>query len=370
MRIYGSKELVNDVAKRDLCIGCGMCVNICPYFKTYKGKSAMLFPCTLEQGRCNAHCPKTEVDLDALSRFFWNKPYDGAPLGRFRRIQASRAGGKVSGGFQGGGTVSALIAYALDNKLVNGSVLTGTEAIEPVARLVTEPEQVVACAGSKFIAAPTLAALNQAIREGARRLAVVGTPCQMTAVAQMRMNPLERKDFEDPIALTVGVFCNWALDHRQLVEYLTERIDIGGIVGMDIPPPPAEVLVVRTCDGEKHFSLKEIRRLIPHTCFICPDMTAEWSDVSVGMYEGLPGWNTLLIRTQVGLELVERAVADGWLVTEAFPKEKEQALSSAALAKKERSFRNADRHGYLSQIGEDNRPALRVPPEVLARLLG
>ena len=93
MRIYGSKELVNDVAKRDLCIGCGMCVNICPYFKTYKGKSAMLFPCTLEQGRCNAHCPKTEVDLDALSRFFWNKPYDGAPLGRFRRIQASRAGG-------------------------------------------------------------------------------------------------------------------------------------------------------------------------------------------------------------------------------------------------------------------------------------
>jgi coenzyme F420 hydrogenase subunit beta len=370
MRIYGSKELVNDVAKRDLCIGCGMCVNICPYFKTYKGKSAMVFPCTLEQGRCNAHCPKTEVDLDALSRFFWNEAYDGAPLGRFRRIQAARAGGVVGGGFQGGGTVSALIAYALNIKLVNGAVLTGAEGIEPVARLVKEPEQVAACAGSKFIAAPTLAALNEGIREGARRLAVVGTPCQMTAVAQMRMNPLEREDFEDPIALAVGVFCNWALDHRQLVEYLSERVDIGGIVGMDIPPPPAEVLVVKTRDGERHFSLKEIRRLIPHTCFICPDMTAEWSDVSVGMYEGRPGWNTLLIRTQVGLELVERAAADGWLLTEAFPKEKEQALSRAALAKKERSFRNADRHGYLSPVGDDNRPAMRVPPKVLARLLG
>jgi coenzyme F420 hydrogenase subunit beta len=370
MRIYGSKELVNDVARRDLCIGCGMCVNICPYFKTYKGKSAMLFPCTLEQGRCNAHCPKTEVDLDALSRFFWNEPYDGAPLGRFKRIVAAKAGQKVSGSFQGGGSVSALVACALDSKLVKGAVLTAAKGIEPVARLVTEPAQAAACAGSKFIAAPTLAALNQAAREGTRRLAVVGTPCQMTAVAQMRMNPLKREDFEDPVALTVGVFCNLALDHRQLVAYLSERMDIAEITGMDIPPPPAEVLVVKTRDGEKQFSLNEIRRLIPHTCFICPDMTAEWSDVSVGMYEGRTGWNTLLVRTQAGLELVDRAVTDGWLVTEAFPRENEKALSRAALAKKERSFRNADRHGYLSQDGEDCRPALRVPSEVLARLLG
>jgi len=369
MRIYGSKELVNDVAKRDLCIGCGMCVNICPYFKTYKGKSAMLFPCTLEQGRCNAYCPKTEVDLDALSRFFWNQPYDGAALGHFRRIVAARAGENVSGDFQGGGSVSALITYALDNKMVNGAVLTAAEGIEPVARLVTEPRQVAACAGSKFIAAPTLAALNQAVRDGARKLAVVGTPCQMTAIAQMRMNPLKREDFEDPIALAIGVFCNWALDHRQLTAYLSERMDIAEITGMDIPPPPAEVLVVKTGDGEKNFSLKEIRRLIPHTCFICPDMTAEWSDVSVGMYEGRPGWNTLLIRTRAGAELLDKAVADGWLVTEEFPQVNEQALSRAALAKKERSFRNADRHGYLGQ-DDDCRPALRVPPEVLTRLLG
>jgi coenzyme F420 hydrogenase subunit beta len=347
-----------------------MCVNICPYFKTYKGKSAMLFPCTLAQGRCNAHCPKTEVDLDALSRFFWNEPYDGSPLGRFKRIAAARAGEKVSGRFQGGGTVSALIAFALKHKMIDGAVLTGAEGIEPVARLVTDPQEVAACAGSKFIAAPTLAALNQVSREGARRLAVVGTPCQMTAVAQMRMNPLKREDFEDPVTLTVGIFCNWALDHRQLVDYLSERMDIAAITGMDIPPPPAEVLVVKTRTGEQRFSLKEIRRLIPHTCFICPDMTAEWTDVSVGMYEGRPGWNTLLIRTHAGFELLDSAAEEGWLEVEAFAKENEEGLSHAALAKKERSFRNADRHGLLHQDGEDCRPALRVPPEVLARLLG
>lgn len=370
MRIFGSSELVNDVIQRDLCIGCGMCEDICPYFKTYKGKSAMLFPCTLEQGRCNAHCPKTEVDLDKLSRFFWNKPYEGSPLGHFERILSAKAGNQVKADFQGGGTVTALIAYALEKKLADGAVLTGAEGMEPVARLVKASEQVAASAGSKFIAAPTLSALNHAVREGQGRLAVVGTPCQMTAVAQMRMNPLNREDFEDPVAFTVGVFCNWALDHRQLTAYLSKRMDISEVTGMDIPPPPAEVLVVKTCSGEKRFPLKDIRKLIPHTCFICPDMTGEWTDISVGMYEGRPGWNTLLVRTRTGAELVDKAVSDEWLVTEAFPEANRKALSNAALAKKERSFRNADRHGYLIQEDEDSRPAMRVRPEVLARLLG
>ncbi|MBT3226985.1 MAG: 4Fe-4S binding protein [Deltaproteobacteria bacterium] len=30
---------------RHLCIGCGMCVNLCPYFKNYKGKTSMVFSC-------------------------------------------------------------------------------------------------------------------------------------------------------------------------------------------------------------------------------------------------------------------------------------------------------------------------------------
>ena len=62
-------------------------------------------------------------------------------------------------------------------------------------------------------------------------------------------------------------------------------------------------------------------------------------------------------------------VPEAWLVTEGLPEANEKGLSAAALAKKERSFRNADRHGYLNQDDRDCRPSLRVPPEVLARLL-
>ena len=92
MQIFGSRELLEAVLKKDLCIGCGACVELCPYFKNYKGKTAMLFPCTLSQGQCFAFCPKAEVDLDVLAARFWKAPYEGTPLGKYRKVLMARAG--------------------------------------------------------------------------------------------------------------------------------------------------------------------------------------------------------------------------------------------------------------------------------------
>ena len=112
-KVFGSVELLEDVHKRDLCIGCGACVDLCPYFKNYRGKTSQLFPCSLEQGRCFAYCPKAEVDLNELSQKIWQADYDGSPLGPYREVLASRAGIQVKrGAFQAGGTVSAVLAFA------------------------------------------------------------------------------------------------------------------------------------------------------------------------------------------------------------------------------------------------------------------
>jgi Fe-S-cluster-containing dehydrogenase component len=86
MHILGSSELVEDVHKKDLCVDCGACVGLCPYFVSHNGKIARLFPCTLPQGRCYAHCPKTQVDLSALSTWLFGKTYDMSALGHFKDI--------------------------------------------------------------------------------------------------------------------------------------------------------------------------------------------------------------------------------------------------------------------------------------------
>ena len=376
-RVFGSNELIEDVHRRELCIGCGACVELCPYFKNYKGKTAQLFPCTLPQGRCFAYCPKAEVDLNEIYQYVWQMPYDGSALGPYRTILAARAGGQMAPGhYQGGGTASALMALAMKSGRVKAAALTRREALTPVPEVVTDWTQVARLAGSKFMAAPTLAGLNATVRQGQRDLGVVGTPCQMLAVAQMRMNPLGKPEHEVPVALTVGLFCNWSLDTRQLIDLLVQKVDIADIRGMDIPPPPANTLVLETSRGPVEVSLNDIKPLIPHTCFICLDMTAELADVSVGMYEGRKGWNTLIVRSERGAQLVDDAVVAGFLETEAMPDEIVTHLSKAAVAKKERSLRMLIQRQLIhtsnqTKDGTDDgpRPALRMSQEVVEKIL-
>ncbi|RJQ68777.1 MAG: hypothetical protein C4519_22650 [Desulfobacteraceae bacterium] len=368
-QVFGSKELLEDVHQQELCIGCGACVELCPYFKNYRGKTSRLFPCTLPQGRCFAYCPKAEVDLDEIYRKLRNVPYDGSPIGPYRNIVAAKVGPKMaSGSFQGGGTVSALVAHAIKSGAVDAAALTDREALTPQPRLVTRWEEVSRYAGAKFMAAPTLAGLNQAVRQGYKKLGVVGTPCQMLAVAQMRSNPLGKPEHHVPVALAVGLFCNWALDTRQLSALLCERTDIAAVRGMDIPPPPANVMILDTAGGRVEVSLSDIKPLIPHTCFICLDMTSELADLSVGMYEGRAGWNTLIIRSEEGARQVEEAVKAGFLQSESMPGEIIRHLSTAAAAKKERSLRMLIQRGLINTNG-GRRAVVRIPQAVMGNIL-
>lgn len=373
MQLFGSNELVEDVFNRDLCVGCGMCVDACPYFRSYLGKTARLFACDLAQGRCYAYCPKTEVDLDALARDYWQTPYAGLPLGPYRRILLSQAGAEAPrGSFQGGGSVSAIIANALSRKTIAAAVLTGRDASENVAApmLVTDPDDVSKAAGSKFMAAPTLSALNRAAREGRTNIGVVGTPCQITALAQMRRNPLGREDFADPVGLTVGLFCTWALDTRKLRPVLAECLGDSCILAMDVPPPPAEIMTFETESGTAEIPLSRIRPLVPKGCRICPDMTSEWADVSVGQAEGQPGWNTLIVRTDRGEAAVDAAVEAGFLTVREMPAAMQQGLERAGAGKKARAIRTAGDEGCLNNAEGQGRAALRIPAAAVDQITG
>jgi len=370
MQVFGSNELQEDVFKQDLCIGCGACVDLCPYFKNYNGKTAGIFPCDLAKGRCYAYCPKAEVDMDELSEQFLRMPYRGSPLGNYKNIVAARAGKNMAkGSFQGGGTVSSLMAFTLKHKLINGAVLTDRDGLKSVPRIVSDWQEVTACASSKFTAAPTLSALNTSISEGYTNLGVVGTPCQMTAVAKMRSNLLAKDDFVDPVAFTIGLFCNWSLDTRQLADLLAEKLDISSIRSMDIPPPPADIMVIETRDQQLEIPLSQIKPLIPQTCFICLDMTSEWSDVAVGMYEGRPGWNTLIIRSKNGAKIVQQACDNGFLETENIPRENIEHLAKASAEKKKRSLKTLIKRELVNNK-ENRRSAVRIKPITMEKILG
>ena len=370
MQVFGSAELRQDVLEKNLCIGCGACMELCPYFLSHRGKTAMLFTCSLAEGRCHAYCPKVEVNLDDLSQKFFDTSYEGTPLGSYLYIKTARAGGQIGNGdFQAGGTVSALMSFALKKGYLDAAVLTDKEGMLPVPRLVTTPEDIFKCAASKYTAAPTLLACNQAIKKGYKRTGVVGTPCQALALAQMRSNPLKEKAFTDPVGLVVGLFCTWALDYRGFEAFISERMNVEKIAKFDIPPPPAEVMEVFSGDDKTEISLDEIRQFIPETCTYCIDMTAEFSDISVGVLEGRPDTNILMVRTERGKNIVEQAQEEGYLVVGEIPEENLEHLMVAAGNKKKRALIKAKQDDLLNTNAKDKRAYLRVNTATVEKII-
>lgn len=370
MKVFGANELLEDVFEKNLCIGCGACTYLCPYFRSYRGKTAILFPCNLTQGRCWAYCPKVEVDLDDLSERFFGRSYEADPLGFHRSVKISKAGRQVSdGSFQAGGTVSALMSFALNKGYISAAALTDREGLRPVPRLVQSPDDILRCSSSKYTASPTLSALNQAINEGHNQIGVVGTPCQVLAIAQMRSNPMGDKDFSDPVSLVVGLFCTWAVDFREFDAFISERIEGSRITKVDIPPPPAEIMEVYTDNGKIEIPLDEIRELVPNTCSYCTDMTAEFSDISVGVLEGRPDMNTIITRTDRGEKIVDEARKEGFLILDDIGKENLEHLIWAAGNKKKRAFIKAKQEGMLNTREEGARCYLRVRPETVEEII-
>ena len=367
-QIRGQKELQGLVLDANLCTGCGACMGLCPYFRFYKGKTVTLFPCTLTQGRCFAYCPKVEVNLDNLSEKFFGRPYDGSPLGSYQTVMISRAHNEVGGAaFQAGGTVSAIISFALKKGYLDGAVLTDRDGLLPVPRFITNPDEVFSCASSKYSAAPTLSALNQGIRDGFTQIGVVATPCQVLSTALMRSNPLDDKAFVDPTGLVIGLFCTWALDFRAFEEFIAARVDIKSITKVDIPPPPVDLMEIYLVGGQKiQIPLEQIRQLVLEGCSYCADMTAEFSDISVGVLEGHPDMNTLIIRTERGRKIVNDAQKEGYLVVSDMPAENLEHLQSAAGNKKRRAVIKAKQEGILNT--EDKTSHLGLSAKILEKI--
>ena len=370
-QIKGSNELKEDVLKKGLCVDCGACVGLCPYFESHRGKIGMIASCNLTAGRCHAHCPKVEVDLDEITAGLMGKAYDGAPLGHYLSIAKARAGEKLrgKGRFQNGGAVSALVAFAMKSGMIKAAALTGREGLVPTAVLATTEEEVFACASSKYMAAPTIASANAYAASGQDKLGVVGTPCQLTAVAQAALDPLKKTNFHNPIALTIGLLCTWAVDTRKFIPLVSGHTDIGKVTGMDVPPPPATEMEVHTTDGSFSIPLEEIRKAIPAGCAICPDMTAELADISVGAMEGDYSWNTLIVRTPRGATLVEQAVGEGYLERVEMPAVNLANLSKGAAGKKKRAVMKAREDGLLNTDPTAGRAAMRIDERVIERIL-
>jgi coenzyme F420 hydrogenase subunit beta len=231
------------------------------------------------------------------------------------------------------------MAVALEEGRIQAAILTERDSeLLPQGRIAKTKEEVLTCAGSSYVTGYTLEALNRGPWQGQERIGVVGLPCQLLALARMKASPLEKRPSVDRVDLVVGLFCTWALDYRPFAEFLKKRFGDKPIRKLDITPPPERLLNVTVGNEFHQIPLDDIRAFIRPSCQVCLDMTSELSDLSVGTVEGEEGWNTVIVRTARGEDVLRCAESKGALETRVYPEDKWAHLKQASILKKQRGL--------------------------------
>ena len=303
-------DLKSEVWDTGKCSGCGACVAVCPADALSFDEGKMVsapkssgyckeatdsVPC----GACYAVCPRTG-----------DQPKE--TLGTYLELLTGKSLFEVPHK-QSGGAVTAILANALDEGLID-AVVTVTEdrwTLRPSSVIITKSAVLVQQAGSRYSWwVPLLAALKNAVIERkCKRIAVVGVPCAVQAIARIRTSDNDLlKPYAKAIRLVVGLFCTETFDYSALIEgklrdqYQLEAHDIRKL---DVK---GKLEILKQDGTTTIVPLSELETCIRKGCHYCTDLTAVLADISAGSVGSPAGTTTLIVRTSTGKGFVDSAV--------------------------------------------------------------
>ena len=344
-----SNELFDEVINMGLCCFCGGCSGGCPYLVSYQGRMVLMDNCILSDGQCYQYCPRTYTDMDLISQQAFGVPYGEEEIGIVKEIFLARsADTEIREKGQDGGVVTTLLSVALAEGIVDGIIETKMDDDKtPRGFIARNREELLECAGNSYEPGSALEVLNRLPRESTEKLAVVGLPCQVAALGKMKTFPPKNRANIGNVKLVIGLFCGWALADG-FHQFLQEHFDLSQVTKFDIPHHPAHTFDVYTKSGKESIELEEIRQYINEACSYCFDMTSEFADISVGSGRAkFKGWNTVIVRSKVGVELMNIAKTNHALEIQSIPTENVTSLKRAALNKKKGALKN-----FVSKTGD------------------
>ena len=163
---------------KEFCTGCGLCSNqdLCAFENDDKG-----FPFPNAENKqmtefCDVVCPMGKAGLSSFRYSIWGdykKLYRGYSNNHFIRKKASS-----------GGVLTAICAFLVENKMVNGVIQTTYNKKNPTETITVcsrTKEEVLECCGSRYSISSPLLHLSELIKEG-EQYAFVGKPCDVIAL--------------------------------------------------------------------------------------------------------------------------------------------------------------------------------------------
>jgi coenzyme F420 hydrogenase subunit beta len=342
------KEMMNEVVSYGSCCECGSCVLVCPHNvidyidgkpKQVAKKDGVFDFCGISEGIgcdvCAQVCPRLghrEHHLaDAVFAGGGGDHYRGM-FGTYRRVVAARCTDpEVLARCEDGGVVTGLLAWARRNDVIDGAVVSTVDPAEPCVprpRAVTSVAEILASASSWYTYCPNNLALEEAEKLELENVAFVGVPCQITPVRKMQVadptylvngrkkdKHIERqtrflKGYGERVKLNIGLLCSEVFTFEGLMRDVVDGemgIPLSEIKKFNVK---GKVLIYKRDGDVVEMNLKEAQEHARPECHHCADFSAELADISCGGV-GAMDWTIVVLRSRLGEELFDRAVADG-----------------------------------------------------------
>ena len=336
-----------------VCCYCGACAAFIPEFELYQEEEVVLDKgCggTISKGFCFSFCPRSfavcrlcegecpRLEYGVCDFSPWASSPEKRILGYYSEILSAQATDRAMSEIgPDGSVVTALLCEGLRSGFIDAAVVARrTDDWRPVPYVATTPEEVLRGRGPKYTACPMVEGLWDAIDKGYEKIAMVGMGCYIEAVR--RLQALHDSTLElDRVKLLLGLFDTEAFWHHELVRFLKEckGIDIRAVEQFYVVKGNFMVL---TKDKLYTIPTKELGSCVRDTCRLCEDFTAQLADISAGSVGSPRRWTTLIIRTEVGKELVDVSASAGVINTKKLNAEAVAQIEQVAFNKKRRNY--------------------------------
>ncbi len=333
------ETLVENVTTKGLCSGCAACVLVCPFgcLEYFDEKPNLIKKCEI-CGICPRVCPRFEFSQAVLEKLvFGRERRPDEEFGIHRRLAIAQAtDNNILQSCQDGGIVSAILTYAFNNEIIDAAIVSDTSPEKPwfpKPRLISNVEDVLHCAGTKYTYSPNLLALQEAVQQGKKSVAFVSTPCQIQSIRRIEAFPLRK--YSGSIKFTIGLMCTESFTYEGLM-----KRHIEGVLGVNLNDVKkinikGKVLVTTKSGETKEIPLAEAKKYTRKGCLPCTDFSAELADISAGGL-GLNGWTFAVIRTEKGEETFNGAEESAAIRTRPVDQERFALELLVKLTKKKR----------------------------------
>jgi coenzyme F420 hydrogenase subunit beta len=341
-----SRKIQNvlDVAKNQLCTGCGACAYIDPSIEmidvfdqgrrpSQKGPLDPTLGMAVCPGFALGHEPK-DWPSDTM-----NELAEGwGPVLELWEGFASDDDIRFSG--SSGGAASALGLFCLEQKNMEGVLHTGAQKGHPYLNETVfsqTREELLGRAGSRYAPASPCADLAT-IETGKKPSVFIGKPCDVAATNKARKL---RPQLDQNLGITIAIFCAGTPSTQGTFEMmkamgcdkpesaLSVRYRGKGWPGMaevvyqDLPREPKRSQMTY---ADSWGNILQKRR--QWRCYICLDHTGEFADLAVGdpwyrpIPEGEPGRSLIVVRSERGRSILREAMEKGYIQAERVGPEK------------------------------------------------